>query len=97
MYYTGFMKLVTKRQLNHGMAQVLEGIRPDEPVVITEHGQPRWEIAVYSAQADSIAVLARMGRITPERNTPAPWPAFGDGEYSAAQIDALLAEARGDR
>lgn len=90
------MKTISKRELNQQTAQVLAGIRADEAVLITERGQPRWRIEAIDSGHDAVARLRADGRIAPAKSTPLPWPAE-ENRYTPAQVDALLADSRGDR
>ncbi|MGV9857744.1 type II toxin-antitoxin system Phd/YefM family antitoxin [Gordonia sp. NPDC003425] len=89
--------MITKRELNQQTAAVLDQVTDTEDVVVTERGRPRWRL---SAVVDGEAMLARLereGRYTPTAADPAPWPERPGGPtYTAAEVDALLDEMRGD-
>ncbi len=90
------MKTVSKRELNQQTAQVLDGVSPGQPVLITERGIARWRIEAVDASTDPIARLRAEGRITAAKASPAPWGPI-DRSRTPAEVDALLEEMRGDR
>lgn len=94
------MKTISKRELNQQTARVLAGVREDAPVLVTERGVPRWRIEATTGETDPIARLTVQGRITPRKAKPPAWPKDwkrrGRGR-TPAEVDALLAEMRGDR
>lgn len=92
------MKAISKRELNQQTARVLAGVREGEPVVVTERGVACWRIEAIDAAVDPVARLRAQGRITPRKAEPRAWPAATDGpRYTAAEVDALFADSRGDR
>lgn len=92
------MKTISKRELNQQTAQVLSGVRAGEPVLVTERGIARWRIEAVDGAVDPVARLRAEGRISPAKAEPRPWPAVaGTRRYTAAEVDALFADSRGDR
>ncbi|HRO60355.1 MAG TPA: hypothetical protein PK177_14515 [Burkholderiaceae bacterium] len=92
------MRAISKRELNQQTAQVLAGVSVGKPVLITERGIARWRIEAVDANVDPVARLRTEGRITPAKAEPRAWPAHtGTPRYTAAEIDALFADSRGDR
>lgn len=90
------MKTISKRELNQQTAQVLARVTPQESVLVTERGVARWRIEAVEAVADPVARLQAQGRIVPAKVQPHPWPR-DRARYTPAQVDALLADERGDR
>lgn len=92
------MKTISKRELNQQTAQVLAAVRAGEPVLVTERGIARWRIEALDAAVDPVARLRAEGRITPAKAEPRAWPeTTGLPRYTAAEVDALFADSRGDR
>jgi antitoxin (DNA-binding transcriptional repressor) of toxin-antitoxin stability system len=92
------MKIISKRELNQQTAQVLAGVRAGQPTLVTEYGVARWRIEAVDAAVDPVARLRAEGRITPAKTQPRAWPAHAAARhYTAAEIDALFADSRGDR
>lgn len=92
------MKTITKRQLNQQTAQVLAEVQAGEPVLVTERGVARWRIEAVDSIPDPVARMLAQGRITPPSKNPAPWPTDRDAHgRSPEEVDALLADMRGDR
>lgn len=89
------MTTVTKRELNQQTAKVLADAA-DGPVVVTEHGIPRWRIELIDSHPDPVERLRAEGRIRPARKNPAAWPVHEDSGRTPADIDALHQEMRGD-
>lgn len=94
------MKAITKRELNQQTAQVLAGVHPGEPVLVTERGVARWRIEAVAGEADPVARLLAEGRIIPASKHPMPWPDdWGRDSHgrTPADVDTLLDKMRGDR
>jgi len=94
------MKTISKRELNQQTAQVLEQVKAGSPVLVTERGVARWRIESVDATADPVARLWAAGRIRAASPNPPPWPKRSSAKYAGrtpAEVDALLAEMRGDR
>lgn len=89
------MKTISKRELSQQTARVLETVATGQPVIVTERGTARWRIEAVDATADPVAVLRAEGRVSPPKDAPAPWPAL-ESRYTAAQVDELYQESRGD-
>ncbi len=89
------MSTVTKRELNQQTSRVLAAVQPDEAVIVTEHGVPRWRIEAVTAPTGAVERLREAGRIIPAKANPAPWRSIGRLS-SPEEIDALLAELRED-
>lgn len=91
------MSIVTKRELNQHTAAVLERVTASDDLVVTERGRPRWRVSVVGEHESALTRLAREGRYTPPRATPAPWPDRAGGPaYTTTEADALLDEMRGE-
>ena len=59
-----------------------------------------WRIESVDATADPVARLWAAGRIRAASPNPPPWPKRSSAKYAGrtpAEVDALLAEMRGDR
>lgn len=56
------MRKVSKRELNHQTAAVLESVTSNEPVVITERGQEKWLITrVTSPMSEAtLPIIAKL-------------------------------------
>lgn len=92
------MRTVSKRELNQQTARVLAEVAAGQPVVVTDRGVPKWRIDTFDPQHDPVERLRAEGRITPAKEHPRAWTSAGDPRrYTAAEIDALLDEMRGDR
>lgn len=89
------MSVVTKRELNQQTSRVLAAVQPDDAVIVTEHGVPRWRIEAVTAPIDPLERLRAAGRIVPAKASPAPWRSIGR-LTSPEEVDALLAELRED-
>src|SRR5699024_2002569 len=91
------MGRVSKRDLNQNTAEVLRLVTEKDDIVVTERGEAKWRITAYRDDSDALTRLERQGRYTPPSNNPAPWPSRPGGpKYSAAQVEELLDEMRGD-
>lgn len=90
------MKTISKRELNHQTAQVLDAVTAGHPVIVTERGVARWRIEAVESVNDPVARLRAEGRIKPAKAQPAPW-STAKARYEPSQVDALYAESRGDR
>ncbi len=91
------MAYVTKRQLNQQTAAVLAMVGDGEPLVVTEHGEPRWQLSRYRPSGGALERLEREGRIGTALPGPIPWDEIPRGRrYREVEIDALLDEMRGD-
>lgn len=89
--------VVSKRELNHRTAAVLDQVTDADDVVVTERGKPRWRVSAVREPDRALARLEREGRYTPPAAEPAPWPARPGGPaYGGAEVDALLEEMRGE-
>lgn len=92
------MRTVTKRELNHNTAAVLNEVtNAEEGVVVTERGRPRWKLTPLRDRDTALARLEREGRYTPPAEHPAPWPRHPGGpHYTDSEVDTILDELRGD-
>lgn len=91
------MGKVTKRDLNQNTASVLRQVTEADDIVVTEHGKPKWRISAYRQGENALTRLAREGQYTPPAQNPTPWPSQPGGpRYSAAEVEALIDEMRGD-
>lgn len=56
------------------------------------------EVEALDAAVDPVARLRAEGRITPAKAEPRAWPEVtGTRRYTAAEVEALFADSRGDR
>lgn len=91
------MSFVTKRDLNQHTASVLGRVTASEDIIVTERGKPRWRVSAFRETDTALARLERDGRYTPPAVHPTPWPNEPGGQaYSDAEVEALLAETRGE-
>lgn len=91
------VETVTKRDLNQHTASVLDRVTDTGDIIITERGEPRWQLSTYRGQTAPLVRLERDGRYTPPASTPTPWPSDPGGPvYTDTDIAALLDEMRGD-
>lgn len=92
------MRTVSKRELNQNTASVLDQVTPDEDVVVTERGIPRWQVTTFDGPRAPLARLEQDGRYTPPSSAPAPWPDHPGGRaYNDDEVEELLDSMRGDR
>ncbi len=92
------MKTVSKRELNQQTARVLAEVTTSESVVVTDRGVPKWRIDALETHPDPVERLRIEGRITAAKKNPRPWTSRrATRRYTPAEVDALLAETRGDR
>lgn len=99
MYYHGYMRTVSKRELNHRMAAILDEVARGETITVTERGRARWVIAAHSAEHETtLDRLERDGLYVPAASAPLPWPAQPGGPaYTDEDVDVLLDDVRGER
>lgn len=91
------MHTVTKRDLNQHTASVLDRVTGTDDVVVTERGEPRWQVSRFRGHAAPLVRMERDGRYTAPASTPAPWPSDPGGpRYTEAEVEALLDEMHGD-
>lgn len=90
------MSIVTKRELNQRTSEVLATVAAVGEVTVTERGEPRWRVSVYSGEDDALARAQRQGRYSPPVSRRVPWPeAVGGPRYETAEVDALVEEMKG--
>lgn len=91
------MHMVTKRDLNQHTASVLDRVTETDDVVVTERGEPRWQVSRFHDHAAPLVRMERDGRYTPPAPIPTPWPSDPGGpRYTDAEVGALLDEMHGD-
>lgn len=91
------MVTVSKRELNHRMAAVLDMVSETEDVIVTERGAAKWRISAAHESESVLTKWEREGRYVPPSTEPAPWPeAAGGPHYSSSDIDELLEQMRGE-
>lgn len=90
------MKVITKRELNQQTAKVLAEVEADEVVIVTERGQPKWQLTRVDFVMDPLIQLQLEGKVTPPSGDAPPWP-DGVVEPNPGRIEELLAWSKGDR
>lgn len=92
------MRTVSKRELNHRMAAILEEVAQGSTIAVTERGKTRWIIAAHAGGLESsLDRLERDGVYVPASRHPSPWPDQPGGPaYTDQDVDALLDEIRGE-
>lgn len=90
------MEIVSKRELNHHTAQVLDRVTPDNPVTISDRGRPRWTISAYSEPLTGLDALERAGLVQRPIGSPPPWPPMQAPTRTSEELDAILEELKGD-
>jgi antitoxin (DNA-binding transcriptional repressor) of toxin-antitoxin stability system len=90
------MDVVSKRELSRNLSATLDRVTAGRALVVAERGVPRWTITA-TVPPSAIDRLEQAGRVTRAADVPVPWGSSDGREYSPAEIDALIAETRGDR
>lgn len=91
------MESVSKRDVHEQTEAVLERVSEVGVVVVTERGTPMWRITAYRGEESVLDRLEREGHYSPPAPSPDPWPRHPGGSvYTAAEVDALLDDIRGD-
>lgn len=92
------MDTVTKRQLNQATAASLAMVTEGNDVIVTENGVPRWRISAYRHEQTVLERLEAEGVYRPPlRPFPSDLPEPTGREYTLEEVDALIAEMKGDR
>lgn len=87
----------TKRDLNQRTASVLDQVTEGSDVVVTERGEPRWQVSRFRGHTAPLVRMERDGRYTPPASVPTPWPSDPGGpRYTDTEVGALLDEMHGD-
>jgi len=90
------MEVVSKWELNHHTAEVLDRVTPDNPVTISDRGRPRWTISAYSKPTSRLVELEREGLYRPPIGNPPPWPVLDLPEKTSEELDEILDELKGE-
>lgn len=93
---------VSKRELNQQTAEVLSRVTSDNPVVVTERGEPRWKVIEFDSGELHLTGLKRLevlGLVTPAIKPKFKRTRQPSGNWltrSPEERDAILADMKGD-